>query len=172
MRAQDGTSAVRTIELVWVVRHPGTSSLPTLSSFFSSSSPDRTFVNYSYADNLIPFLPSLSILLAQGTVRVGVRVHYTRAETAARAFRDFVLPHGLALVPGRPSLEPVLCEVSDNMMRVSTRKIQERERRGLFVGVCGPRGMADDVRRSVRALYSSHRGMWEAVGGIEVCDAS
>ncbi|KAI1792298.1 iron reductase [Ganoderma leucocontextum] len=134
-----GTSTLRVIDLVWSVRHP---------------------------DCLTPLLPTFSSLLAQAAaanVKLEISVFYTRAVTLDHEFKDYVLPMDLRLEPGHRRLQNMVRDVVDRTLRT----IQNGEdRRGVFIGTCGPAALSDPIRDVIGDLDSE--GLSSMVGGVEL----
>ncbi|KAI0354067.1 incomplete iron reductase [Trametes cingulata] len=138
-------SRVRAIELVWCVQDPNA---------------------------LQPMIPLFSSLLAQSqnayaTLRISV--FYTRAPASPDAVRAYRLPPGLTLSPARPKLPGILQGVVDRSAALFSGH-KERRRgggalTGIIVGVCGPQGLGDEVRKAVANFPPQRR---KAVGGIEL----
>ncbi|KAH8078723.1 iron reductase [Cristinia sonorae] len=150
----EGLSRVRTIELVWSVPDPS---------------------------NLIPLIPQFTHLLSLRTyATLRIHVFYTRVSCAdpMKALASHTLPKGLTITPGRPKLNSLLTSVIDescalSMFRKNQRKsyIDGRDGKsgrglcGIIVGVCGPLGLAEEVRNTVRGVDAKRR---RRVGGVEV----
>ncbi|KAI0794895.1 incomplete iron reductase [Abortiporus biennis] len=146
----EGESRLKDIELVWVVQDP-------------------TWIT--------PLLSLFTDLLAVRTYAfLHVSLYYTRApsESSLKALDDFSLPTNLTINPGRPRLAQRLSNVLDQTCALSMfrrgarRSVQgEPEERlaGVIVSVCGPLGLAEDVRGIVRNVDPYRR---KAAGGIEI----
>jgi len=138
---QKGKSNVRFIELVWITQD--INSVDPLSSAFSS---------IVSACNLIP------------DIAIKVTVRYTRAsaipqEKLAYPLDSAVsLPLNIEVQPGRPKLKNTI----DSMIgRTSSVKGPS----GVAVAVCGPVGLAAEVREIVRKVDGAGRS---SVGGVEL----
>ncbi|CDO76408.1 hypothetical protein BN946_scf184937.g22 [Trametes cinnabarina] len=138
-------SRVRAIELVWSVQDPNA---------------------------LQPLIPLFSSLLAQSYdayASLRISVFYTRAPASPEAVRAYRLPPGLTLSPARPKLPGILQGVVDRSAALfqghKERKPRGGPLTGIIVGVCGPQGLGDEVRRAVANFPPERR---KAVGGIEL----
>ena len=84
-----------------------------------------------------------------------------------KAFR--ALPPGLTLSPARPKLGKVLSGVVDRSAALFSGRHERRRGggglTGVIVGVCGPAGLGDDVRRAVAEFDPKRR---KTIGGIEL----
>ncbi|CCL98745.1 uncharacterized protein FIBRA_00750 [Fibroporia radiculosa] len=114
-RSVEGSSRVRTVELVWSVPEPS---------------------------SLSPFLPLFASCLsrsASSSCVLHISVFYTHALTSVDALKPFrALPLGLSLSPGRPRLLKILeCVIE------STMKLPETST-GVFVGACGPASLVEE----------------------------
>jgi len=154
----EGESRLKGIELVWAVQDPIA---------------------------LLPLLPLFTDLLSLRTyATVKISVYYTRSGTqdsAIQTLSSLKLPEHLTVSTGRPKLGQHLSGILDQACALSMFKRRgggaSRSKRnaegleggsglnGVIVGVCGPGGLADDVRKMVRASDERRR---KAVGGIEV----
>ncbi|KAI9057357.1 incomplete iron reductase [Trametes sanguinea] len=138
-------SRVRAIELVWSVQDPNA---------------------------LQPLIPLFSSLLAQSHdayASLRISVFYTRAPASPDAVRAYRLPPGLTLSPARPKLPGILEGVVGRSAALfqghKERKPRGGPLTGIIVGVCGPQGLGDEVRRAVANFPPKRR---KAVGGIEL----
>ena len=139
-------SRVRAIELVWTVQDPAA---------------------------LAPLLPLFTSLIAQSAdayATLRVSVFYTRASANPEALKAFrALPPGLTLSPARPKLGKVLSGVVDRSAALFSGRHERRRGggglTGVIVGVCGPAGLGDDVRRAVAEFDPKRR---KTIGGIEL----
>ncbi|KAI0777412.1 iron reductase [Trametes elegans] len=137
-------SRVRTIELVWTVQDPSA---------------------------LQPMIPLFSSMLAQAQdtyASLRISVFYTRA-SSPDVLKAFRLPPGLTLSPSRPRIPAILQGVVDRSVTLFSghkeRQLSEGELSGVIVGVCGPSGLGNEVRKAVTS-FPSHRR--KAVGGLEL----
>ncbi|KAI8973127.1 incomplete iron reductase [Trametes punicea] len=137
-------SRVRAIELVWSVQDPSA---------------------------LQPLIPLFSSLLAQSYnayASLRISVFYTRA-ASPEAVRAYRLPPGLTLSPARPKIPGILRGVVDRSAALFSGHKERRRGNcpltGIIVGVCGPQGLGDEVRRAVAGFPPKRR---KAVGGIEL----
>lgn len=123
---------------------------------------------------IIPVLSLLTDLLSHQTfASISISAYYTRAPTSDNAL-DYLsqlgLPAHLSLSPGRPPLAKNLSNVVDRACLPNSRDGRmlygvEDERCGVIVGVCGPSGLAQQVRQVVGHADPKMR---KNVGGIEV----
>ena len=98
------------------------------------------------------------------------------------------LPEGLRVTPGRPKLQSTLNSIVDRACALFHRGTEGDGRRGrgdkspgggydgksiggrpagVFVTVCGPQGLAEDVRKAVRSIEPDRR---KRAGGVELFD--
>ncbi|TBU28196.1 incomplete iron reductase [Dichomitus squalens] len=139
-------SRVRAMELVWCIQDPAA---------------------------LGPLLPLFASLLAQsydGYASLRISVFYTRAPASPDVFKTFrALPPGLTLSPARPKLGKVLSGVVDRAAALFSGGHERRRGggglTGVIVGVCGPAGLGDDVRKAVAGFDPKRR---KTIGGIEL----
>ncbi len=130
--------------------------------------------------SVIPFLPLFSDLLSLRTfATLRIHVHYTRAPRTSAALKTISqlnLPKGFRFSPGRPQLAQLVTGVLDQACALSLFKRGARRSginsdsgggglTGVVVGVCGPAGLAREVKAAVRSVDPKRR---KAVGGIEV----
>ncbi|OBZ77685.1 Ferric reductase transmembrane component 3 [Grifola frondosa] len=131
-------SRVRAIELVWSVQDPA---------------------------SIGSLLPTFSSLLAQthgAFTSLRISIFYTRSPSILDPLESFgILPPGLTISAGRPRMQKMLESVVD---RSSALFSHGRERRrgtgaltGVIVGVCGPAGLGEDVRRAVGGFDPKRR---------------
>ena len=93
---------------------------------------------------------------------LNINVSYTRcfSATTPDAVTKMLarLPAGLTVTPGRPKLQSTLATVVD---RATMLFHGGRENRGapagVLVTVCGPQGLAEDVRKAVRGIEPARR---------------
>ncbi|KAG9310140.1 hypothetical protein JVU11DRAFT_9756 [Chiua virens] len=112
--------------------------------------------------SLVPMIPLFTSLISQSTTtRLCISVYYGLAVPAS-AFEGLYLPSGITLEPGRPNF----CKHLDSIVSATTAG---GGCSGVFVGVCGPTPLANDVSQSVRSFDSRRR---RAVGGIEFHEES
>lgn len=98
---------------------------------------------------------------------------YTRAVTnddTLERFSKLSLPTGLDLSPGRPPLSQILSNAIDQTCTSNKRDTRtlygiEDKLSGVVVGVCGPSGLSEEVRRVVGCADPKRR---KDVGGIEL----
>lgn len=139
-------SRIRAMELVWCIQDPTA---------------------------LTPLVPLFSTLVAQSQesyADLKISVFYTRAPSKPEVLKTFRhLPPGLTLSPARPKLPNILQGVVN---RSSALFSQGRERKrggggltGVIVGVCGPSGLGDEVRKAVAGFDPESR---KRCGGIEL----
>lgn len=103
---------------------------------------------------MIPFFASL--VTQNSSLLVRVSVFYTRA--LKTSFQGYFLPPGITLTPGRPKISEFLDDVITSTQCTGGAN-------GVFVGVCGPTSLADDVASTVRKFDGYRK---RAVGGIEL----
>ncbi|KIP02275.1 hypothetical protein PHLGIDRAFT_96160 [Phlebiopsis gigantea 11061_1 CR5-6] len=163
---RDGRSRLKCIELVWSVQDPSA---------------------------ILPLLHHFSFLLAQSNSKL----YYTSLQISVSYTRCFAnppphvvkvlqhLPAGLRVSPGRPKLQNILNSVVDRACALFHRGLEDDGRRakpagrsadskragsrpaGVFVTVCGPQSMAEDLRRVVRSVDPDRR---KRAGGVEMFD--
>lgn len=134
-----------------------------------------------------------SFLLAQSNSKL----YYTSLQISVSYTRCFAnppphvvkvlqhLPAGLRVSPGRPKLQNILNSVVDRACALFHRGLEDDGRRakpagrsadskrtgsrpaGVFVTVCGPQSMAEDLRRVVRSVDPDRR---TRAGGVEMFD--
>ncbi|KAI0666438.1 iron reductase [Trametes maxima] len=139
-------SRVRAIELVWSIQDPAA---------------------------LQPLIPLFSSLIAQSHdayASLRISVFYTRAPSSPDAIRAYRLPPGLTLSPARPKIPGILAGVVDRSAALFSGYKEKRRRggsalTGVIVGVCGPMGLGDEVRKAVANFPAPRR---KAIGGIEI----
>ncbi|GJF00458.1 hypothetical protein PsYK624_167460, partial [Phanerochaete sordida] len=159
---RDGRSRLKCVELVWSVQDPSA---------------------------ILPLLHHFSYLLAQSNSKL----YYTSLQISVSYTRCFAnppphvlkvlqhLPAGLRVTPGRPKLQSTLNSVVDRACALFHRGIEDGGRHrggadgkstggrpaGVFVTVCGPQGLAEDVRKAVRSVEPDRR---KRCGGVELFD--
>ncbi|KAK7690507.1 hypothetical protein QCA50_005605 [Cerrena zonata] len=146
-----GETRLKAIELVWVIQDPSM---------------------------LMPLIPMFTEILSQRThATVRISVHYTKAgdpQTVMKAFSRITLPRDLTLHAGRPKLAQSLAGVVDQACSLSMFMSEYRKSgsgssaggpSGVIVGVCGPTGLAESVKKVVGDLDSNRR---KEVGGVEI----
>ncbi|OCH92445.1 hypothetical protein OBBRIDRAFT_452440 [Obba rivulosa] len=119
------------------------------------------------ASHLAPMLPAFAALLAGAThtrTALHIDVFYTRASAESPAL---TLPPGMTLAPGRPPLPKLLGGTLDGTCALfrGGRERAGGALSGVFVGVCGPQSLGDEVGRAVMSLEKDRR---ERVGGVEL----
>jgi ferric-chelate reductase len=159
-RAVQGTSNVRTIELVWTTHHACT-------SFVRSLPPTGISC---HIDALNPLLPLFKSLLEQSSslpLTLFIKVFYTRATTSDDKEQYMVeekLPTGLSLYPGRAWIPEILTAfISSTTVALSQGTVSKGN--GVLVGACGPASLSNDVRRAITMVGTNER---ETVGGVEL----
>ena len=119
------------------------------------------------SDSLKPLTSEFSSILAacQGTdVSIKITVRYTRASAIPEEKMAYTLdsaetlPQGLDIHPGRPNVKKTL-----DALIMSTATLKSPT--GVAVCVCGPIGLAAEVRDVVRKVDGPSRS---AVGGVEL----
>jgi len=113
--------------------------------------------------SIMSMLPTFEALVQQAPLTsVRVSVYYTRASPGDDPNKLFgYLPSNIALSPGRPRLPNILNEVICNTCAMTPFPS------GLFVGVCGPLSLGEQVRQAVGEI---ELGCCEVVGGVELCE--
>ncbi|KAJ4487829.1 hypothetical protein J3R30DRAFT_3654244 [Lentinula aciculospora] len=136
---------VKSIELIWTVQDPS---------------------------SLVPMLPLLTTMIQDSVlalISIRISVFYTRAPTGKFPFtEDFFSSACLTLSPGRPTLQPLLQGTIDRTVQEAlSNKISGdiETPSGLFVGVCGPTGLAESVRAAVGRVDPQQKN---EIGGVEV----
>lgn len=71
------------------------------------------------------------------------------------------LPSNIVLTPGRPKIPVILNSVIDHAC------VADSKPSGFMVGVCGPVGLGENVRRAFGGIDSGRR---DAVGGVKLCE--
>ncbi|KZT71155.1 hypothetical protein DAEQUDRAFT_810137 [Daedalea quercina L-15889] len=142
-KGMQGVSAILVVDLVWSVRSP------------------------SHLSPMIPFFTRLLEQAPQANLSLRISVFYTRAVAASALQGLEVLPPGLTLAPGRTPLEKTLESVVESTHGAFLDG--KSAPNGVFVGVCGPLALTEEVSNVVRNF---DRGMFHAVGGIEVQEES
>ena len=125
----------------------------------------------------LPLLHHFSFLLAQSNSKLyytslQISVSYTRcfANPPEHVLRilQHDLPRGLRVTPGRPKLQSALGGVVDRACHLFHGGHENHGApSGVLVTVCGPQGLAEDVRKAVRDLEPERR---KRVGGVELHD--
>ncbi|KAG8694759.1 hypothetical protein FRC08_008277 [Ceratobasidium sp. 394] len=140
--AETGSTRARRVELIWVVQ-------------------EHTAI--------APLLPAFATLLARAaeakTLSLAITVHYTRA-SPDETIKG--LPFGVRIVAGRPNLESALGNVvkrTEAMIESDVESGSGKKPTGVFVGVCGPAGLVENVWEAEGAIESAVK---RKIGGIEV----
>lgn len=117
-------------------------------------------------------IPTFAALLQQAvSVKLQISVHYTRASTfnARKAYAH--LPLQLSVTAGRPRISSMIDTAIDHACKLFTPNGQEHyasdKLSGILVGVCGPLGLGEEVRKAVSSIDPSR---FQKVGGIEVIE--
>jgi len=117
-------------------------------------------------------IPTFAALLHQAvSVNLQISVHYTRASAfnAKKVYSH--LPPQLTITPGRPRITSVIDSAIDHACKLFTRSGREHHASdklsGLLVGVCGPLGLGEEVRKAVSAIDVTR---FRKVGGIETVE--
>ncbi|KAH7912891.1 hypothetical protein BJ138DRAFT_1111918 [Hygrophoropsis aurantiaca] len=111
--------------------------------------------------SLTPVIPLLASMIEESThAKLRISVFYTRAISVS--FEGMYLPPGITLAPGRPRIGKLLDGVITDTM---SSKIGGESRNGVFVGVCGPVALANNVATVVKDFDVNLR---KAVGGVEL----
>ncbi|KAI0084940.1 incomplete iron reductase [Irpex rosettiformis] len=149
-RDREGKSRLKCIELVWSVQDPTA---------------------------ILPLLGLFNQLLRQSTSKryytsLQVTICYTRcfANPPPHVLKvlQTELPLGLRVTPGRPKLQSTLNSVVDRACQLfHGGKEDQGAPAGVLVTVCGPQGLAEDVRKAVRGVEPQRR---RRAGGVELHD--
>ncbi|KAI0339262.1 hypothetical protein BDW22DRAFT_613990 [Trametopsis cervina] len=149
-RDREGKSRLKCIELVWSVQDPTA---------------------------ILPLLGLFNQLLRQTTSKryytsLQVTISYTRcfANPPPHVLKvlQTQLPVGLRVTPGRPKLQSTLNSVVDRACQLfHDGKEDQGAPAGVLVTVCGPQGLAEDVRKAVRGVEPERR---RRAGGVELHD--
>jgi len=115
-------------------------------------------------------IPTFAALLQQAVcVKLQISVHYTRASTFNTRKVYAHLPLQLAVTPGRPRIGSVIDAAIDHACKLFNSSGREHyasdKLSGLLVGVCGPLGLGEEVRKAVGSVDPNR---FRKVGGIEV----
>lgn len=133
---------------------------------------------------MTPLLPVLASLVNSCPSYLTISVHYTRASSIeakdcdySSAFSPNNIPeqvsirHQIRMHPGRPGqrylvsvMENAIAQATNNL-RDPTETLSYCRPSGMLVGVCGPRGMNQDVVAAVSGIRST---MKARVGGVEM----
>lgn len=144
---------------------------------------------------ILPLLHHFSFLLAQSNSKLyyttlQISVSYTRcfANPPPHVIKVLQrLPAGLRVTPGRPALQNCLNGIVDKSCALFHRGFEDGGRTdrghggvdgkssggiggrpaGVFVTVCGPQGLAEEVRNVVRKVDPERR---RRAGGVELFD--
>lgn len=113
--------------------------------------------------SLESMLPTFISLVQQTpSTEIRISVYYTRASMVADPNKIYgYLPPNIRLSPGRPKIPVILDSVVDITCAATNCPT------GFMVGVCGPVGLGEQVRKAVGKLDSGRR---HAVGGVELCE--
>jgi len=143
----NGESRLKYIELVWVTTD---------------------------ATSVTPLIPVFTSLIQQSIYSpLRISIHYTRAATAKLPFTSahednphhpISLHPSLTLSPGRPRIGRALDAAIGKAVSLGGQK-EDLGITGVAVGVCGPRGLADDVAKAVNAIEAARR---DQAGGVEI----
>lgn len=108
-------------------------------------------------------LPTFASLIQRSrTTDIRIAVYYTRASNSEDPNKVYgYLPPNITLAAGRPRLSTILDDLVDQTCSVAP------QRSGFVVGVCGPGGLGEQVRKIVGELDGDRRA---SVGGIELCE--
>lgn len=118
---------------------------------------------------LAPMLSTFNALIGHSSLMsIQISIFFTRASRAVSEKLYTDLPQNITITPGRPNISNILDTFIDSTS--SSPKYFEpgtESKSGVVVGVCGPRGLGDQVRKVVGNVSSDHR---RAVGGVELCE--
>jgi len=117
-------------------------------------------------------IPTFAAFLQQVTyANLQISVHYTRASTFNTKKVYGHLPPQLTITPGRPKIISVLDSTINHACKLFTPSGREHHASdklsGVFIGVCGPLGLGEEVRKAVAAIEPRR---FRNVGGIEVVE--
>lgn len=117
-------------------------------------------------------IPTFAALLQQvAFADLQISVHYTRASTFNVKKVYAHLPPQLTITPGRPKIASVIESAIDHACKLFTPSGLEHHASdrlsGVLVGVCGPLGLGEEVRRAVGAIEPRR---FRNVGGVEVVE--
>jgi hypothetical protein len=120
---------------------------------------------FTSVEYLIPLIPTFSELIEQAasisSMSIRIAVHYTRASPSVPTF-----PHeGILVQAGRPELKDVLFASLSCVSALKQNSLSGVH--GVVIGVCGPTGLVDEVRKVERGVGKAVR---QAVGGVELVD--
>lgn len=117
-------------------------------------------------------IPTFAALLQQITyASLHISVHYTRASMFNLKKVYGNLPPQLTITAGRPKIASVIDTTIDNACKLFTPSGREHhasdQLSGVLIGVCGPQGLGEEVRKAVGAVEPRR---FTNVGGIEVVE--
>jgi len=117
-------------------------------------------------------IPTFAALLQQVTyASLQISVHYTRASIFNTKKVYGHLPPQLTITPGRPKIASVLDSTINHACKLFTPSGREHhasdQLSGVLIGVCGPLGLGEEVRKAVSAVEPRR---FRNVGGIEVVE--
>ena len=96
------------------------------------------------------------------SISLRIAVHYTRASPSVPNYS----PHkGITVQAGRPEIKDVLFASLSCVSALGQNSFSGAH--GVVVGVCGPGGLVDEVRKVERSVGKAVR---KAVGGVELID--
>jgi ferric-chelate reductase len=121
----------------------------------------------------MPMLPIFTSLIQQAAfTSIRISVHYTRASMMAMDPNKIYgyLPPNITIMPGRPRFSTILDSVVDRSCALYSSGVESRvsdKLTGVVVGVCGPGGLAEDLRKAIGSIDPRR---YKAVGGVELCE--
>ncbi|PFH47037.1 hypothetical protein AMATHDRAFT_153113 [Amanita thiersii Skay4041] len=133
-------SRVKAIELVWMVQDPG---------------------------SLTPVMPLFAALVHSSPSFLTISTYYTRAFVPPSEKHAKAVKEGRAGRPGRIGLTRVMENAISSAVSISGPDAEGDDRgiNGMLVGICGPRGLSEDVFAAADAINPARR---DQVGGVEI----
>lgn len=137
--------------------------------FFSLRLYDALWLILYVIAALDPMLSTFNSLIEHSSsMSIQISVFFTRASCVVPEKMYDDLPTTITITPGRPKLSNIVDSFIDSTS--SRPKFFEpgtESKCGIVVGVCGPRGLGDQVRKVVGNVSPDRR---RAVGGVELCE--
>ncbi|KAF8311051.1 hypothetical protein DL93DRAFT_2169272 [Clavulina sp. PMI_390] len=179
----EGSSHVRIIDLVWVVKDPAAliSILPTFKRLIAASESISSVslhihVHYTRVSDLShqqmpgPEVRPGSVGLAGSRgLEPPKLLKLTEHAPPASSIGDLNLPEAIKLVPGRPDFGDMLAALCDCTSGIENPPTPggRKQLYGVVVGACGPESLMDSVRKAEHAIGRSVRN---AIGGVELVE--
>lgn len=118
--------------------------------------------NYDESGSLSAMLSTFNSFIheAPRTV-IHISVFYTRATTRSPSMYQNLHPN-IVIKASRPKIARIL----ESVIEKTCASSQDRPH-GVFIGACGPVGLAEQARSAVGSIDI---GRAEAVGGLELCE--